>query len=160
MGRISARTSLYMQSACFYYWVHDRVFDSVLNPQVDGILTSKNAGGNPTYPTFMVNPQYHLRIHPLQKSTPGVQASKIKTRVVLTMHSRKDTPVNIMAVWSQGERVTEWVSLPTNKHPGDVLIINFLVTIDWRRRRSLLIREHTAMEWRVFRKSLPVRIRR
>ncbi|KAJ7642920.1 hypothetical protein B0H17DRAFT_462889 [Mycena rosella] len=49
--------------------------------KVEGTLTSKNAGGNSTHPTFMVNPQYHL-------------------------HGR-DVPVNIAVAWSQGSRVFE-----------------------------------------------------
>ncbi|KAF9012688.1 hypothetical protein BDQ17DRAFT_1344439 [Cyathus striatus] len=73
--------------------------------KVDGKLTSMNAGGNCTYPTFMVNPQYSLRILPPNESKLNVG----KAQVTLVLQTKKDIPVNIAAVWSQGERITELV---------------------------------------------------
>ena len=77
--------------------------------QVDGRWTSKNAGGNCTFPTFMVNPQYHLRIHP-PKSRVGSNASG-KARTTLSLQASKDVPVNVAIVWSQGQRIVEYVAL-------------------------------------------------
>ncbi|KAF8150612.1 hypothetical protein B0H34DRAFT_801552 [Crassisporium funariophilum] len=76
--------------------------------KVEGTLTSKNAGGNYTYPTFMVNPQYHLVIHPpnarLQNTVNGRTE---KAKATLTLQTSKDMPVNVAVVWSQGQRVAE-----------------------------------------------------
>lgn len=74
--------------------------------QVEGVLTNKNSGGNSTYPTFMVNPQYHLRIYPPTKSSSaGGAARKSKTKVLL--RAGKDAPVNTVVVWSKGDRKAE-----------------------------------------------------
>ncbi|KAF9029355.1 cysteine proteinase [Hymenopellis radicata] len=64
--------------------------------EIESQWTHKSAGGNPEYPTFMVNPQYRLRVH-------GQPRSKIK--VCLTIQTVKDLPVNITVLWSQGDRV-------------------------------------------------------
>ncbi|KAF5355191.1 hypothetical protein D9756_005675 [Leucocoprinus leucothites] len=72
--------------------------------RVEGVLTSKNSGGNCTYPSFMVNPQYHLRIHP---STKAGGTKKSKTKVVL--RALRDVPVNVVVVWSKGDRKDELV---------------------------------------------------
>lgn len=69
--------------------------------QIDSSFTQKNAGGNSTFPTYMVNPQYHLQIHPMAHI-------RSKSKVDLTMHTAKDLPVNITVVWSQGHRVFEY----------------------------------------------------
>ncbi|KAF7979032.1 hypothetical protein HWV62_44019 [Athelia sp. TMB] len=71
-----------------------------------GSLTSKNAGGNCNYPTYMINPQYHLRIHP-EKNSNEARHAGMKAKVVLAFEMARQTPLNITAVWSQGERVTE-----------------------------------------------------
>ncbi|KAL0955704.1 hypothetical protein HGRIS_001924 [Hohenbuehelia grisea] len=68
----------------------------------EGQWTSKNAGGNCNHPTFMLNPQYHLTIHP-----PKVPTSGGKANIVLLMQSSKDIPINMTVVWSQGERIAE-----------------------------------------------------
>jgi len=73
---------------------------------VSGKFTHKTAGGNCTLGTFMVNPQYHLRILPPQNSS-GPLARTTKAKVNLTVQTSKDTPVNVAAVWSQGKRVTQ-----------------------------------------------------
>ncbi|KAF8150505.1 hypothetical protein K438DRAFT_1865522 [Mycena galopus ATCC 62051] len=72
--------------------------------KVEGTLTSKNAGGNSTHPTFMVNPQYHLRIHPPKHSTSPVAR---KADVSLAMQIGRDVPVNVTVAWSQGGRIFE-----------------------------------------------------
>ncbi|KAG6891016.1 hypothetical protein C0992_010989 [Termitomyces sp. T32_za158] len=76
--------------------------------KIDGILTSKNAGGNCTYPTFMQNPQYHLQIHPQRGS--ATLSGRSKAKVTLTLHTSRDTPVNISLVYSQGGRIDEYVA--------------------------------------------------
>ncbi|SJK98157.1 uncharacterized protein ARMOST_01418 [Armillaria ostoyae] len=68
--------------------------------EIDSSFTQKNAGGNSTFPTYMVNPQYHLQIHPMAHI-------RSKSKVNLTMHTAKDLPANITVVWSQGHRVFE-----------------------------------------------------
>ncbi|KAF9453717.1 cysteine proteinase [Macrolepiota fuliginosa MF-IS2] len=75
--------------------------------KVEGTLTSKNSGGNCTYPTFMVNPEYHLRIHSPTKAVAGKESRKSLTKVLV--RAGKDTPVNIVAVWSKGDRKSELV---------------------------------------------------
>ncbi|KAF9073543.1 hypothetical protein BDP27DRAFT_1390928 [Rhodocollybia butyracea] len=68
----------------------------------EGSLTSKNSGGNSTHPSFMVNPQYHLRIHPSKQSRTGT-----KERSTFLVETNKDLPIQIIICWSEGERVTE-----------------------------------------------------
>ncbi|KAJ7350713.1 hypothetical protein DFH08DRAFT_115762 [Mycena albidolilacea] len=72
--------------------------------KVEGALTSKNAGGNSTHPTFMVNPQYHLRIHPAKHSA-GLAVRKAD--VALSMQIGREVPVSIAVAWSQGTRLFE-----------------------------------------------------
>ncbi|RDB24959.1 Calpain-like protease palB/RIM13 [Hypsizygus marmoreus] len=74
--------------------------------QVEGVLTNKNAGGNCTYPTFMLNPQYHLQIH---TTPPRTSQMKTKAKVTLTMQTGRDIPVNISVAYSQGGRIDELV---------------------------------------------------
>lgn len=70
--------------------------------KVKGSLTSKNAGGNHTHPTFMINPQYHLRILPSRPAT-----AKTRERTTLSIETNRDIPVQVLVCWSQGERVNE-----------------------------------------------------
>ncbi|KAF4563111.1 cysteine protease [Pleurotus pulmonarius] len=68
---------------------------------VKGSFILKNSGGNCTYPSYMTNPQYRLRVHPSKRS------QNEKSNVMLSMHTSKDIPINVTVVWSQGERVME-----------------------------------------------------
>jgi calpain-7 len=68
--------------------------------RVDGTLTSKNSGGNARYPSFMLNPQYSLRIKPTRREQTAL--------VTLLMQTTREVPVNIAVVWSQGERIFEY----------------------------------------------------
>jgi len=52
----------------------------------------------------MVNPQYHLRLH---GTNVDRHRASSKAQVILTAHSARDISLNITAVWSQGERITE-----------------------------------------------------
>ncbi|KAG5646200.1 hypothetical protein DXG03_004026 [Asterophora parasitica] len=72
--------------------------------KIDGVLTSKNAGGNCMYPTFMQNPQYHLRVHPQRLA---LQGGLVKSSVALTMQTSRDIPVNVSLAYSQGGRIDE-----------------------------------------------------
>ncbi|KAF9243195.1 hypothetical protein BU15DRAFT_72388 [Melanogaster broomeanus] len=91
--------------------------------KVEGTLTTKNAGGNHSHPTYMLNPQWHLRIH---EETGGSdwedgshQPSNGKGRraasrtererasVVFSAQGPREVPLNVTAVWSSGERVVE-----------------------------------------------------
>ncbi|KAF7297900.1 Calpain catalytic domain-containing protein [Mycena chlorophos] len=70
--------------------------------KIEGSLVHKNAGGNSTHPTYMVNPQYHLRVHP-----PKTPNAPKKADVSLTMQMAREVPINVAVVWSQGQRVFE-----------------------------------------------------
>ncbi|KAG1725450.1 hypothetical protein EDB19DRAFT_265604 [Suillus lakei] len=76
------------------------------------------------HPTYMVNPQYHLRVHSASASIdkrPSTSASidkrsstsviihNNKTQVILTAQSARDMDIspNVTAVWSQGECISE-----------------------------------------------------
>jgi len=76
--------------------------------QVTGSFTSRTAGGNSTFSTFMHNPQWHLRVRP-EKSNTATAGKGRKARVVLTAKSERRIPLNISVVWSKGakERITE-----------------------------------------------------
>ncbi|KAI6115989.1 hypothetical protein F5141DRAFT_1201863 [Pisolithus sp. B1] len=94
--------------------------------KVEGAFTTKNSGGNHSYSTYMLNPQWHLRI--LEQETirravsPAVGTSssratgmeqglsespKDKATVIMTAQGPRDVPLNLTAVWSTGERVIE-----------------------------------------------------
>ncbi|KAF8962724.1 hypothetical protein BDZ97DRAFT_1702205 [Flammula alnicola] len=75
---------------------------------VEGSFTSNSAGGNCTYPTFMVNPQYQLTVG-AQNKRFGSEANggTSKATVTLNLQTNKDIPVNVAMVWSQGQRVSE-----------------------------------------------------
>jgi len=122
--------------------------------KVEGFLTSKNAGGNCTYPTFIVNPQYQLTVHPLP-SRPGLQVNSAsrKAKLTLTLHTNKDIPVNVAVVWSQGKRVSESVYLfYLSNGYGLIQCPGFL------QKRWLLRQARIAMVWlgqaRIYRVSL------
>ncbi|KAH8833138.1 hypothetical protein DL96DRAFT_1584894 [Flagelloscypha sp. PMI_526] len=72
---------------------------------INGALTIKNSGGNATYPTFMMNPQYHLKVH----SDRTGQANSSRSAVVFSLQTSKEVPVHIIGTWSSktGERVMQ-----------------------------------------------------
>ncbi|KAG8221254.1 hypothetical protein J3R82DRAFT_1418 [Butyriboletus roseoflavus] len=122
-------------------WDGDSGIEDLISPRgsgfsikVDGTLTTKNAGGNHTHPTYMLNPQWHLRIYDENASSSGVGAftsggkasplkgfvenSKIvavgeknktgqKSVVVLSAQGPREVPLNVTAVWSSGKRIFE-----------------------------------------------------
>ncbi|CAL1711572.1 unnamed protein product [Somion occarium] len=75
-------------------WVRDAISLPYVK-KIAGAFTNKTAGGNPTHPTFMLNPQYHLRIR------------SGKTRLKITARSDRHVPLNIVVAWSNGERIAE-----------------------------------------------------
>lgn len=97
------------------------------------MFTTKNAGGNHTHPTYMLNPQWHLRIHDDSAGSSGrssngkisslkgsAGSSKIvggkskagpRSVVVLSVQGLREVPLNVTAVWSSGERIVECVSV-------------------------------------------------
>ncbi|KAJ8517520.1 hypothetical protein ONZ45_g5319 [Pleurotus djamor] len=68
---------------------------------IKGKFIRRNSGGNCSFPTFMVNPQYHLRVH-----KPRVGQNE-KLHVAISLHASRDMPINVTTVWSHGERVVE-----------------------------------------------------
>ncbi|KAH9935228.1 uncharacterized protein BXZ73DRAFT_89556 [Epithele typhae] len=79
-------------------WVHAPQ-ELLYSKDIEGAFTQKTAGGNHTYPTYYLNPQYHLRVHPPRRptSSSGRRA---------TSH-RPPRPVNMVLAWSQGGRINE-----------------------------------------------------
>lgn len=76
---------------------------------MEGSFTSKTGGGNCTFSSFMLNPQYRLVVHPPLGQQDRLQQNKAK--ITITLRTNKDIPVNVAMVWSQGRRVTECVRL-------------------------------------------------
>ncbi|KAL1663360.1 hypothetical protein GGF50DRAFT_57083, partial [Schizophyllum commune] len=68
--------------------------------QVEGRFMAKNSGGNANYPTFMINPQYHLKLYP-----PKRGEARAKSFVSISLQTSREVPVNAAVAWSQGERV-------------------------------------------------------
>ncbi|KAK7057703.1 calpain catalytic domain-containing protein [Favolaschia claudopus] len=95
--------SVYAPGSVQIAW-DERVVTPPFTSKVEGALTSKNGGGNSTHPTFMVNPQYHLRIHPPKHSTA---LATRKADVSFSLQTGREVPVNIALTWSQGGRVFE-----------------------------------------------------
>ncbi|KAI6046422.1 hypothetical protein EDC04DRAFT_1692699 [Pisolithus marmoratus] len=94
--------------------------------KVDGAFTTKNSGGNHSCPTYMLNPQWHLRIHEQEtirravSPAVGTSSSRLsgtaqvlngsprdKATVIVTAQGPRDMPLNLAVVWSAGERVVE-----------------------------------------------------
>ncbi|EMD32932.1 hypothetical protein CERSUDRAFT_98944 [Gelatoporia subvermispora B] len=74
--------------------------------QINDSFSRRNAGGNQTYPTFLINPQYHLSIRPTQTvQTPGSRGSKAFLSVMA--QTERSIPMNLLLVWSKGERVAD-----------------------------------------------------
>jgi len=73
--------------------------------RVSGTLTAKTSGGNHTLSTYMLNPQYRLRVPP----TTTQQGPSAKTRIEVALHAPRDVPINATAIWGRGERVFDLV---------------------------------------------------
>ena len=70
--------------------------------RISGTLTTKTSGGNYTLPTYMINPQYRLRVPGTTQDGPSV-----KTRVEISLHAPRDVPINAIITWGRGQRVFE-----------------------------------------------------
>ncbi|OSX61790.1 hypothetical protein POSPLADRAFT_1144115 [Postia placenta MAD-698-R-SB12] len=88
---------------CDITWIEDPP-KALYVKEIEGTFNAKTAGGNHHYPTFMDNPQYHLRIH---DPTPNATSANVKAPTSLIVQGPRDVPMNASLVWSQGERVTE-----------------------------------------------------
>ncbi|KAH8115292.1 cysteine proteinase [Phellopilus nigrolimitatus] len=103
---------------------------------IEGAFSARSAGGNTTYPTFMNNPQYRLRLQPDRLSTSSssrgsssrtlasregatrATGKASKTFLRLVVEGPRNVPLNVMLVWrseiESGERVIQL-------SPGDVV---------------------------------------
>ncbi|OCH90567.1 cysteine proteinase [Obba rivulosa] len=86
-------------------WVQEST-STKYSQQIDDSISRRNAGGNQTFSTFLVNPQYHLRIRPNQQHQ--IQGSRgNKAFLSLIAQSDRSMPINLLLIWSQGERVAD-----------------------------------------------------
>ncbi|EIN06603.1 hypothetical protein PUNSTDRAFT_115140 [Punctularia strigosozonata HHB-11173 SS5] len=85
-------------------WVQDE-HTTPYEETINGELTAKNAGGSNLHPTFMLNPQYHLRVPRVFPSK--TESTSLSANVILTLSAQKSMPMNITIVWSGGSRVFE-----------------------------------------------------
>ena len=70
--------------------------------RISGALTAKTSGGNYTLSSYMINPQYRLRVPATTQDGPST-----KTRVEISLHAPRDVPINAIITWGRGERVFE-----------------------------------------------------
>ncbi|KAF8589518.1 cysteine proteinase [Ramaria rubella] len=84
---------------------------------VTGSLTSRSSGGNHTYPTFMTNPQYRLRLRP--DALEQGNSNNVRTSFCFAAKGPKDLPLNVKIIWSNGQRVTELVEGDVVADTGD-----------------------------------------
>ncbi|KAI0827990.1 hypothetical protein BC628DRAFT_1432146 [Trametes gibbosa] len=74
---------------------------------IEGAFTQKSAGGNHTYPSYYLNPQYHLRVHPPAGGPSARGVRDAKADISLSLRGDRQVPMNLTLVWSQGERINE-----------------------------------------------------
>ncbi|KAH9963021.1 hypothetical protein BJV74DRAFT_786999, partial [Russula compacta] len=72
--------------------------------RISGVLTAKTSGGNYTLPTYMINPQYCLRVPATTQHGPSA-----KTRLEISLDAPRNVPINAMITWGRGERVFDLV---------------------------------------------------
>ncbi|KAI0070564.1 cysteine proteinase [Panus rudis PR-1116 ss-1] len=88
-------------------WVRETVY-LPYTEKISSGFTARTAGGNPSYPTFMNNPQYHLRFHGRQASSSSSGSRRQKARIEVTVQGDRHVPLHVDVVYSQqGERVME-----------------------------------------------------
>ena len=85
----------------------EKVVQPPYTERVTGAFTTKNCGGNGMYPTFMLNPQYHLRLHPpkAKSKLASTSASRVRVKTSMVLKTGRNVPVNVLVAWSQGERI-------------------------------------------------------
>lgn len=90
----------------------EKVPVSPYTERLTGSFTTKNCGGNGTYPTYMLNPQYHLRLHPqkTRSTLSSFSASRAKVKTSIVLKTGRSVPVNVLVAWSQGERIYTYVT--------------------------------------------------
>ncbi|ODO06320.1 calpain-like protease palB/RIM13 [Cryptococcus wingfieldii CBS 7118] len=66
---------------------------------ITGSLDSRNAGGQPGWPTHMINPQYRVVVQPTRR--------REKASGRITVRGDKDLTLNARLVWGKGELVFE-----------------------------------------------------
>ena len=60
------------------------------------------------HPSFMVNPQYHLRLESDKAKSPTSSRDK-RPKIQLKVQGDRRIPLNVTVVWSQGQRITDLV---------------------------------------------------
>ncbi|OSC96512.1 cysteine proteinase [Trametes coccinea BRFM310] len=86
-------------------WVRNPA-KAVYTKDLEGAFTQKSAGGNHTHPTYYLNPQYHLRIHPhVGGSQRGARDAKVQISIIAK--AERHIPINVTLAWSRGERIDE-----------------------------------------------------
>ena len=97
--------------------------------RISGTLTTKTSGGNYTLPSYMINPQYRVRVPATTQDGPSGK----KTRIEASLHAPRDVPVNVVVTWGRGERVFEWVHPPYMRTDTQFLTFE---RVAWRRAIS------------------------
>ncbi|KAF5383408.1 hypothetical protein D9757_006162 [Collybiopsis confluens] len=93
---------------------------------LEGTLTNKNSGGNHTHPTFLLNPQYHLRVGP-----PKQSSSRTKERTIFVVETNKDLPIQLICFRPSQKNITATSGMytyglarvTTQLAPGDYTVI-------------------------------------
>ncbi|QRV98316.1 calpain family cysteine protease [Ceratobasidium sp. AG-Ba] len=81
---------------------------------VNGTFTTKTAGGNPSLPTFMNNPQYRVSVgEGGVKDARSCKSGRIPIK--LTVEGPRTIALNVKLVWSGGQRVSDVVA-------GDIVV--------------------------------------
>jgi calpain-7 len=75
-----------------------------LEQLIDVEFSGRTAGGNPSHPTFMYNPQYRVDIKPDISGRAEKSTANVKCQLV----GDDQSSYNVKLVWNQGERVTEY----------------------------------------------------
>ncbi|KAG8956502.1 cysteine protease [Tulasnella sp. 419] len=91
--------AVYSPIAC---QLEDPYLEFTYPKKIHGSFTTRNAGGNSTFRTFMNNPQYKLRILPPIGKVKPKDAFAIK----ILLEGSRQFPINIKVIWSDGQRVT------------------------------------------------------
>ncbi|EJD08078.1 cysteine proteinase [Fomitiporia mediterranea MF3/22] len=95
---------------------------SAYERSIEGAFSSRNAGGNCTYSTFMNNPQYRLRLYPDSRGSvtnqSGVMERMRRSLVRLIVEGPRNIPLNVMLVWRTEAEAKERV---LQVRPGDAV---------------------------------------
>ncbi|KZS95724.1 cysteine proteinase [Sistotremastrum niveocremeum HHB9708] len=75
--------------------------------RLESAFTLGTAGGNIEHPTFMINPQWHLKF--LADPSRSRSSTTEKPKIRITLEAGRELPLNACLAWSSGERITELV---------------------------------------------------